>query len=99
MLSDQVRECLRRADDCVQQAVSQTDPELRKHYFIMGGCWLKLSQELSELPIDFGTTGGRDIPGSLVTDAQQRTTPSPSMVDEGLEWAFEGETSLSPQHE
>jgi len=101
MFSDQVRECLRRADDCVQQAASQTDSELRKHYFIMGGCWLKLSQELSELPIDFGTTGGRDLPGSLVADAQPQhhTTPSPSMVDEGLEWTFEGETALSPQRE
>ena len=99
MFSDQVRKCLRHAEDCVQQAASQTDPELRKHYFIIAGCWLKLSQELSELPIDFGTTGGRDFPGLLVADAQHHTTPSPSIVDEGMECAFEGETALSPQHE
>jgi hypothetical protein len=47
--SDQVRECLRHADDCVQQAASQTDPKLRRDYLIIGGCWLKLSSELSEL--------------------------------------------------
>jgi hypothetical protein len=53
MLSDQFRECLRHAEDCMQQAASQTDPELRKHYLIIGACWLKLSQQLSELPADF----------------------------------------------
>jgi hypothetical protein len=46
---DQVRECLRRADDCVQEATSQTDPKLRQDYLILGACWLKLSSELSEL--------------------------------------------------
>jgi hypothetical protein len=48
-LSDQVRECLRHADDCVQQAASQTDPKLRRNYLIIGACWLKLGSELSEL--------------------------------------------------
>lgn len=47
-LSDQVRECLRYAQDCVQQAASQTDPRLRRDYLIIGACWLKLSSELSE---------------------------------------------------
>ena len=51
-LSDQVRECLRHADDCVQQAASQTDPKLRQDYLILGTCWLKLGSELSE-PADF----------------------------------------------
>jgi hypothetical protein len=48
-LSDQVRECFRHADDCVQQAASQTDPKLRRNYLIIAACWLKLSDELSEL--------------------------------------------------
>jgi hypothetical protein len=48
-LSDQVRECLRHADDCVEQAASQTDPKLRQDYLILGSCWLKLGSELSEL--------------------------------------------------
>jgi hypothetical protein len=52
-LSDQVRECLRHADDCVQQAASQTDPQLRRDYLIIGACWLKLSSELSELLANF----------------------------------------------
>jgi hypothetical protein len=47
-LNDQVRECLRHADDCVQQAASQTDPKLRRNYLIIGTCWLKLSYELSD---------------------------------------------------
>jgi hypothetical protein len=49
-LSDQVRECLRHAEDCAQQAASQTDPQLRRDYLIIGACWLKLSSELSETP-------------------------------------------------
>jgi hypothetical protein len=53
MLSDQFRECLRHAEDCMQQAASQTDPKLRQDYLIIGACWLKLIQVLSELPADF----------------------------------------------
>ena len=52
-LSDQVCECLHHADDCVQQAASQTDPKLRQDYLILGTCWLKLSSELSELLSNF----------------------------------------------
>ena len=47
-LSSQVRECLRHAEDCVEQAGSQTDPKLRRNYLIIGACWLKLSYELSD---------------------------------------------------
>jgi hypothetical protein len=53
MLSNQVRECLWHAEDCMQQAATQTDPKLRRDYLIIAGCWLKLTQELSELPADF----------------------------------------------
>ena len=49
-LNNQVSECLRHAENCVQQAASQTDPKLRQDYLILGTCWLKLSSELSELP-------------------------------------------------
>jgi hypothetical protein len=48
-MSDQIRECLLHAEDCMQQAASQTDPKLRQNYLIIGACWLKLSSELSEL--------------------------------------------------
>jgi len=37
----------------MQQAASQTDPKLRRDYLIIGSCWLKLSQELSEMSADF----------------------------------------------
>jgi hypothetical protein len=52
-LSNQVSECLRQAEDCVQRAASQTDPKLRQDYLIIGACWLKLSSELSELLANF----------------------------------------------
>jgi hypothetical protein len=47
-LNNQVSECLRHAEDCVQQAASQTDPKLRQDYLIIATCWLKLSYELSD---------------------------------------------------
>jgi hypothetical protein len=47
-LSDQVSTCLRHAEDCVQQAVLQTDPQLRQDYLIIAACWLKLSYEPSD---------------------------------------------------
>jgi hypothetical protein len=50
-LSDQVRECLRHADNCVQQAVSQTDPKLSRNYLVIAACWLKLSDELCGPPL------------------------------------------------
>jgi hypothetical protein len=48
-LNNQIRECLLHAEDCMQQAASQTDPKLRRDYLIIGSCWLKLSSELSQL--------------------------------------------------
>jgi hypothetical protein len=52
-LKDHVGECLRHAEDCVQQAASQTDPQLRRDYLIIGACWLNLSYELSDQLADF----------------------------------------------
>jgi len=72
-LSDQVRECLRQAEDCVQRAASQTDPKLRRDYLIIGACWLKLSSELSKLA-DFS---------NLKRQGQQFTAPA--KLDEGIE--------------
>jgi hypothetical protein len=68
MLSDHVRECLRHAEDCLQQAASLTDPKLRQDYFIIAGCWLKLSRELSELPADFSA------PAKLKKGMEERTS-------------------------
>jgi len=71
MLSDQVRECLRYAEDCVQRAALQTDPKLRPDYLIMAACWLKLTSELSELA-DFSKPK---------REGQQFTAPK---LDEGM---------------
>jgi len=71
-LNNQVRECLRHADDCLQQAASQTDP-IRQDYLILAACWLKLSSELSELA-DFSEPKRQD---------QQFTAPA--KLDEGTE--------------
>jgi hypothetical protein len=53
MLSNQVRECLLHAEECMQQALAQTDLKLRRDYLIITACWLKLGDELSELAADF----------------------------------------------
>jgi hypothetical protein len=73
-LSDQVRECLRHADDCVQQAASQTDPQLRQDYLILGTCWLKLSSELSEL-----------LANRAQPKRQGQQITAPAKLDEGME--------------
>jgi hypothetical protein len=52
-LADQVSECLRSAEDCVQQAGSQTDPKLRRDLLIITAYWLKLSTELSDRLANF----------------------------------------------
>jgi hypothetical protein len=61
-LSNQVCECLRHAEDCVQQAASQTDPRLRRDYLIIGGCWLKLGSELSDRLADFSKSKSTEPP-------------------------------------
>ena len=73
-LSNQVRECLRHAEDCVQQAASQTDLKLRRDYLIISACWLKLSSELLEQLANFSKPKRHD---------QQFTAPA--KLDEGME--------------
>ena len=53
MLNNKVQECVRHAEDCMQQAASQSDLKLRQDYSILAACWLKLIRELLELPADF----------------------------------------------
>jgi len=62
MLTNQVRECLRHVEDCMQRAAVETDPKLRRDYLIIGSCWLKLSQELSEMSADFSKPTARAKP-------------------------------------
>jgi hypothetical protein len=74
MVSNQVRECFRHAEDCMQQAVTQTDPKLRRDYLIIGACWLKLIRELTELPANFSKPV-----------RQGRQFAAPAQLKEGVE--------------
>jgi hypothetical protein len=49
-LSDQVRECLRLAEDSARKAASQRDPKLRQDFLDMEARWLLLARsfELSQ---------------------------------------------------
>jgi hypothetical protein len=78
MLSNQVRECFRHAEDCMQQAAIQTDPKLRRDYLIIGSCWLKLIREISELPANFSKPERQD---------QQFITPLKEGREEGTSLA------------
>ena len=72
MLSNQVRECLRHGEECMQQALAQTDLKLRRDYLIIAGCWLKLSQELSELPPDFSEPARQAAQAQLNEGREER---------------------------
>jgi hypothetical protein len=74
MLSNQVRDCFRHAEECMQQAATQTDPKLRRNYLIIGACWLKLIRELSELPADFS-----------ISERQVRQFAAPAKLRESME--------------
>jgi hypothetical protein len=80
MLNNQVRECLRHAEDCMQKAAVQTDPKLRRDYLIIGACWLKLIRELSELPADFSNPEQRaqqfSAPAKLKEGMEESTFPA-----------------------
>ena len=78
MLSNQVRECLRHAEDCMQQAATQTDPKLRRDYLIIGACWLKLIRVLSEPPADFSKPElqGFTAPAKLPEGMEEGTFPA-----------------------
>jgi hypothetical protein len=69
-LNNQVSECLRHAEDCVQQAASQADPKLRQDYLIIATCWLKLSYELSDRLADFSKSKSPEPPLGSLRQAQ-----------------------------
>jgi hypothetical protein len=77
MLNYHVRECHRHAEDCMQQAVTQNDPKLRRDCLIIAGCWLKLIRELSELPADFPKPRQEfTAPAKLKEGMEERTFPA-----------------------
>jgi hypothetical protein len=43
-LSEQIRDCLRHAEDCAQKAAAQTDPQLKQDFLIMERRWLFLAR-------------------------------------------------------
>lgn len=56
-MSEQIRECLRHAEDCARQASAQTCPNLKKDFSDMERRWLFLarSYEFTERVTDFQT--------------------------------------------
>jgi hypothetical protein len=43
-LSEQIRECLRHAEDCAQKAAAQSDPQLKQDFLDMERRWLFLAR-------------------------------------------------------
>jgi hypothetical protein len=42
-VSEQIRECLRHAEDCARKAAAQTDPTLKADFLVMERRWLSLA--------------------------------------------------------
>jgi hypothetical protein len=50
-LSDMVRECYRRAQECVRKsAATQSEPLLQQSFLDAEQAWLRLGKRLAELP-------------------------------------------------
>jgi hypothetical protein len=43
-LSEEVRECLKHAEDCARQAAAQTDPKLKQDFLVMERRWRFLAR-------------------------------------------------------
>ena len=43
-LSEQIRDCLRHAEDCARKAAAQTDSELKQDFLVMERRWLFLAR-------------------------------------------------------
>jgi hypothetical protein len=56
-LSEQIRECLRHAEDCARLAAAQTCPQLKDDFLDMERRWMFLarSYEFTERVSDFST--------------------------------------------
>ena len=64
-LSEQIRECLRHAEDCARQAAAQTCPKLKADFLDMKRRWLFLarSYEFSERVATFSAETNRRATG------------------------------------
>jgi hypothetical protein len=54
-LSEQIRECLRHAEDCAQKATAHTDPQTKQDFLDLEQHWLFLARSygFTERLIDF----------------------------------------------
>ena len=43
-LSEQIRDCLRHAEDCAQRAATQADPKLKQDFLQLEKKWLSLAR-------------------------------------------------------
>jgi hypothetical protein len=62
-LSEQIRECHRKAEDCARKAAAETDSKLKRDYLLMEQRWLVLAQsyELSGRLTDFSVEAKRRV--------------------------------------
>jgi hypothetical protein len=60
-VSEQIRECLRHAEECARKAAAQTDPSLRNDFLRLEKRWLFLarSYEFTEGLSDFSAEAER----------------------------------------
>jgi hypothetical protein len=60
-LSEEIRECYRRAEDCARQAAAQTSPNLKQDFLDMERRWMSLarSYEFTERLTDFSSEAKR----------------------------------------
>ena len=75
-LSEQVRECLRRAEECAQQAKHQCDPKLAGDYLDLEQRWLRLARgyQLGEQLESFTSHNKRQRPSEILDRLARRTT-------------------------
>ncbi len=54
-LSEQIRECLRHAEDCARKAAAENDPKLKENFLDMERRWMSLMQsyEFTQQLTDF----------------------------------------------
>ncbi len=63
MLTDDVRECYRHAEECARQAQALSNPELRRDFLDLQSRWLKLarSYEVSKRLKTFPSPANREV--------------------------------------
>jgi hypothetical protein len=62
-LSEEIRECYRRAEDCARKAAAETDPKLKADFLDLERRWVLLAQshEFTERLNDFSDETKRNV--------------------------------------